>query len=192
MRLRERFEAERNECLNGRNQRLANLPFHRRGKGRHAARSRPRGRYRVWRSQSCHLGRLSQKKNKPGECKAAAKQDGPVPHIKAKKSAVRLDWDELRHEPTSESGPATPPCVEWPVTWLLYAELVNPLLTQRSARTAASFPQGNPVSPLLRRGNAQRFLNATPDCPNLIVVVPSFCQSTRHLLVALSTGRVSA
>jgi hypothetical protein len=45
---------------------------------------------------------------------------------------------------------------------------------------------------LLRRGNAQRFLNATPDCPNLIVVVPSFCQSTSHLLVALSTGRVSA
>jgi hypothetical protein len=28
-------------------------------------------------------GWLSQKKNKPGECKAAAEQDGPIPHIKA-------------------------------------------------------------------------------------------------------------
>jgi hypothetical protein len=30
--------------------------------------------------------------------------------------------------------PATPPCVQWPGTWLLCAELVNPLLTRRSAR----------------------------------------------------------
>jgi hypothetical protein len=53
-------------------------------------------------------GWLSQKKNKPGECEAAAKQDGPVPHIKAKKSAVRHDRDELRHEPTSRNR-ALPP-----------------------------------------------------------------------------------
>jgi hypothetical protein len=39
-------------------------------------------------------GWLSQKKDKPGEGEAAAEQDGPVPHIKAKKSTVRHDGDE--------------------------------------------------------------------------------------------------
>jgi hypothetical protein len=34
-------------------------------------------------------GRLSQKKDKPTECEPAAEQDGPVPFIKAKKSALR-------------------------------------------------------------------------------------------------------
>ena len=40
-------------------------------------------------------GWLRQKKDKPGEGEAAAEQDGPVPHIKAKKSTVRHDGDEL-------------------------------------------------------------------------------------------------
>jgi hypothetical protein len=40
-------------------------------------------------------GWLSQKKDKPGEGEAAAEKDGPVPHIKTKKSTVRHDGDEL-------------------------------------------------------------------------------------------------
>jgi hypothetical protein len=39
--------------------------------------------------------RLGQKKDKPGECTAAADEDGPVPDIQAKKSSIRRAGHEL-------------------------------------------------------------------------------------------------
>jgi hypothetical protein len=43
---------------------------------------------------------LSQKKDKPGKCEAPAEQDGPIPQIETKKSAIRCtrNGHELPYE----------------------------------------------------------------------------------------------